>query len=201
MVTIKRDVFLSEAGPSTTLPIRSRDEGNERQTIVQREEQSRAFRQSIITNVNMPSVLPVLQLSKMEMDAGSQRLSPVSNSPEPYNACTPPVFGNAQGGDIPINTQSDHALQDYQMQYMLLAQQNKRRLLLARQEQESLDQEQAASAQFVADDDFKLTPEEKAHILRRRKQQSEGPMSAKPSFAHKNPGKLALDDYEWVCTS
>ena len=36
-------------------------------------------------------------------------------------------------------SQGGHALQDYQMQLMLLEQQNKKRLLMARQEQESTD--------------------------------------------------------------
>lgn len=40
--------------------------------------------------------------------------------------------GNGQGGG------SNHALQDYQMQLMLLEQQNKKRLMMARQEQDSL---------------------------------------------------------------
>ncbi|KAI0121030.1 SOM1 protein [Xylariales sp. AK1849] len=39
--------------------------------------------------------------------------------------------GNGQGG-------SNHALQDYQMQLMLLEQQNKKRLMMARQEQDSM---------------------------------------------------------------
>ena len=40
--------------------------------------------------------------------------------------------GNGQGGG------SNHALQDYQMQLMLLEQQNKKRLMMARQEQDSM---------------------------------------------------------------
>ncbi|KAK7959574.1 uncharacterized protein PG986_004428 [Apiospora aurea] len=44
----------------------------------------------------------------------------------------PGAPGNAQGGG------SNHALQDYQMQLMLLEQQNKKRLMMARQEQDSL---------------------------------------------------------------
>ncbi|KAI9848293.1 MAG: hypothetical protein M1837_000557 [Sclerophora amabilis] len=43
--------------------------------------------------------------------------------------------GMAPGGATP---NGNHALQDYQMQLMLLEQQNKRRLLMARQEQDSL---------------------------------------------------------------
>jgi hypothetical protein len=42
-----------------------------------------------------------------------------------------PGGGQAQGG-------SNHALQDYQMQLMLLEQQNKKRLMMARQEQDSI---------------------------------------------------------------
>lgn len=43
-----------------------------------------------------------------------------------------PGPGNSQGGG------SNHALQDYQMQLMLLEQQNKKRLMMARQEQDSM---------------------------------------------------------------
>ncbi|KAH8646751.1 hypothetical protein BX600DRAFT_155343 [Xylariales sp. PMI_506] len=43
-----------------------------------------------------------------------------------------PGPGNGQGGG------SNHALQDYQMQLMLLEQQNKKRLMMARQEQDSM---------------------------------------------------------------
>ncbi|ORY54958.1 uncharacterized protein BCR38DRAFT_462126 [Pseudomassariella vexata] len=47
-------------------------------------------------------------------------------------AMRPGPGGNGQGGG------SNHALQDYQMQLMLLEQQNKKRLMMARQEQDSL---------------------------------------------------------------
>ena len=42
------------------------------------------------------------------------------------------------GGGAPGQQQGNHALQDYQMQLMLLEQQNKKRLLMARQEQDNL---------------------------------------------------------------
>jgi hypothetical protein len=45
---------------------------------------------------------------------------------------------NIRGGIAPGGTGGNHALQDYQMQLMLLEQQNKKRLLMARQEQDSL---------------------------------------------------------------
>ena len=41
-------------------------------------------------------------------------------------------------GAAPAQAQGNHALQDYQMQLMLLEQQNKKRLLMARQEQDSM---------------------------------------------------------------
>ncbi|KAL8707014.1 MAG: hypothetical protein Q9225_007885 [Loekoesia sp. 1 TL-2023] len=43
---------------------------------------------------------------------------------------------NLDAGEIHIIEEGSHALQDYQMQLMLLEQQNKKRLLMARQEQE-----------------------------------------------------------------
>ncbi|KAF2839470.1 hypothetical protein M501DRAFT_804099 [Patellaria atrata CBS 101060] len=47
---------------------------------------------------------------------------------------TRPMMPQGPGGQ----TQGNHALQDYQMQLMLLEQQNKKRLLMARQEQDNL---------------------------------------------------------------
>jgi hypothetical protein len=41
-----------------------------------------------------------------------------------------------EGGPQAVSQTGNHALQDYQMQLMLLEQQNKKRLLLARQEQD-----------------------------------------------------------------
>ncbi|KAJ3482622.1 hypothetical protein NLG97_g7518 [Lecanicillium saksenae] len=55
------------------------------------------------------------------------------NAPEIGGAMRPgPPGGNGQGAG------SNHALQDYQMQLMLLEQQNKKRLMMARQEQDNL---------------------------------------------------------------
>ncbi|EED12631.1 cAMP-dependent protein kinase pathway protein (Som1), putative [Talaromyces stipitatus ATCC 10500] len=48
------------------------------------------------------------------------------------------MAGMGRGGTIPPNGNGNHALQDYQMQLMLLEQQNKRRLMMARQEQDSI---------------------------------------------------------------
>ena len=48
------------------------------------------------------------------------------------NATAAAVAGQAGGSN------GNHALQDYQMQLMLLEQQNKKRLLMARQEQDSM---------------------------------------------------------------
>lgn len=51
---------------------------------------------------------------------------------------TTEYFGGIQmrGGSMPNGVPGNHALQDYQMQLMMLEQQNKKRLLLARQEQD-----------------------------------------------------------------
>ena len=62
----------------------------------------------------------------LELPAGGTDFYPV-NPQMPMRAG--PSAANAAGGN--------HALQDYQMQLMLLEQQNKKRLLMARQEQES----------------------------------------------------------------
>ena len=69
-----------------------------------------------------------------------------------YNAS-----GNAMRGQMPTNGQpqpgqGNHALQDYQMQLMLLEQQNKKRLLMARQEQDQVrpgEQPMGAQAGFA----------------------------------------------------
>ncbi|MCJ1399197.1 hypothetical protein MMC11_002399 [Xylographa trunciseda] len=53
---------------------------------------------------------------------------------DPYNANT--TYQMCR--DAQVNHPHNHALQDYQMQLMLLEQQNKQRLLMARQEQENL---------------------------------------------------------------
>ena len=65
--------------------------------------------------------------------------------------------GNGMRGQMPANgqphggQQGNHALQDYQMQLMLLEQQNKKRLLMARQEQDQVrpgEQQMGAQAGF-----------------------------------------------------
>ncbi|KAH7390811.1 hypothetical protein DE146DRAFT_144020 [Phaeosphaeria sp. MPI-PUGE-AT-0046c] len=63
------------------------------------------------------------------------------------NGPRPGMAPNAQGAP-----QGNHALQDYQMQLMLLEQQNKKRLLMARQEQDSMSgpQHQGGVAQGFA---------------------------------------------------
>lgn len=57
-------------------------------------------------------------------------------NPEYYNANG--QMGRAGGIQTPGTQHGNHALQDYQMQLMLLEQQNKRRLMMARQEQDSM---------------------------------------------------------------
>jgi hypothetical protein len=69
----------------------------------------------------------------------------VQNSPMPHPGLDGQenmFSGNGPRPGMPANApgapQGNHALQDYQMQLMLLEQQNKRRLLMARQEQDSI---------------------------------------------------------------
>jgi hypothetical protein len=67
----------------------------------------------------------------------------------PGNGPRPGMAANAQGAP----QQGNHALQDYQMQLMLLEQQNKKRLLMARQEQDNMvgpQHQGAVGAQFPA---------------------------------------------------
>jgi hypothetical protein len=54
----------------------------------------------------------------------------------PQNGVAPAPAASQQGQAT--NGGGNHALQDYQMQLMLLEQQNKKRLLMARQEQDSM---------------------------------------------------------------
>ncbi|KAI1340151.1 hypothetical protein F5Y15DRAFT_415042 [Xylariaceae sp. FL0016] len=76
---------------------------------------------------------PQSQGSPMMQPDGST-LGAFYNTPEMAGpgAMRPGAPGGAQGGG------SNHALQDYQMQLMLLEQQNKKRLMMARQEQDSM---------------------------------------------------------------
>ena len=60
-----------------------------------------------------------------------------ANGPEYYGANGQMMRPGAMGPNPGANGQpGNHALQDYQMQLMLLEQQNKKRLLMARQEQD-----------------------------------------------------------------
>lgn len=70
------------------------------------------------------------QADLVAMPDGSQGMYPMG--PEYYGA-----NGQLRPGMAP-GQQGNHALQDYQMQLMLLEQQNKRRLMMARQEQDSI---------------------------------------------------------------
>ncbi|KAI4731629.1 hypothetical protein E4T49_00380 [Aureobasidium sp. EXF-10728] len=67
------------------------------------------------------------------MPNGAPQMAQDPNSAEFFNTQMRPMPGQA-----PPNANSNHALQDYQMQLMLLEQQNKKRLLMARQEQDNM---------------------------------------------------------------
>lgn len=81
---------------------------------------------------NVPN--PANQGSPMVQQApDGSTLNTFYNAPEIGGAMRPgPPGNNGQGAG------SNHALQDYQMQLMLLEQQNKKRLMMARQEQDNL---------------------------------------------------------------
>jgi hypothetical protein len=70
----------------------------------------------------------------------SQAPPPPQPVHQPLQTLPPPPAIYAQGLDQPqsmgMTNTSNHALQDYQMQLMLLEQQNKKRLMMARQEQD-----------------------------------------------------------------
>lgn len=69
----------------------------------------------------------------MQPGPNAADISSLYNANEfPAGGIRPGAPGNGQGGG------SNHALQDYQMQLMLLEQQNKKRLMMARQEQDSM---------------------------------------------------------------
>lgn len=68
------------------------------------------------------------------MPNGAPQMPQDPNSAEFFNTQMRPMPGQAP----PPNANSNHALQDYQMQLMLLEQQNKKRLLMARQEQDNM---------------------------------------------------------------
>ncbi|KAI5274513.1 hypothetical protein E4T47_02371 [Aureobasidium subglaciale] len=67
------------------------------------------------------------------MPNGTPQMPQDPNAAEFFNPQMRPMPGQA-----PPNANSNHALQDYQMQLMLLEQQNKKRLLMARQEQDNM---------------------------------------------------------------
>ncbi|KAK9417034.1 hypothetical protein SUNI508_09273 [Seiridium unicorne] len=67
----------------------------------------------------------------MQQGPNPADISTLYNANE-FGGAMRPGPGNGQGGG------SNHALQDYQMQLMLLEQQNKKRLMMARQEQDSM---------------------------------------------------------------
>lgn len=68
-----------------------------------------------------------------------QGMYPLPGGPEYYNAANGQMNQVRPGGmQTPGPQQGNHALQDYQMQLMLLEQQNKRRLMMARQEQDTM---------------------------------------------------------------
>lgn len=68
----------------------------------------------------------------VQQGADGSTLSTFYNTPEIGGPIRPGAPGGGQGAG------SNHALQDYQMQLMLLEQQNKKRLMMARQEQDSM---------------------------------------------------------------
>lgn len=82
-------------------------------------------------NKGMPNPGPQGQGSPM-MQPNPAEISNLYNANEFPNGIRPGGPGTGQGGG------SNHALQDYQMQLMLLEQQNKKRLMMARQEQDSM---------------------------------------------------------------
>ncbi|ORY80970.1 hypothetical protein BCR37DRAFT_393613 [Protomyces lactucae-debilis] len=90
---------------------------------------------------NQPPVLQQKQLSAYVQGLASQQqraMQQAAKGPlqQPVMVSASPSMANAEGPPA----EGNHALQDYQMQLMLLEQQNKKRLLMARQEQERLQQ-------------------------------------------------------------
>lgn len=91
-------------------------------------------------------VMPGAQFNGMPMQTPNAQAKPMQGMPNP--AGLPQGSPADQSGEMfnnnnlrtmaqPGANNSNHALQDYQMQLMLLEQQNKKRLLMARQEQDS----------------------------------------------------------------
>ena len=107
---------------------------------MQQQMQTALNRTAANTNKGMPQnpAMPGAQSSPMaqqNMNAGAQggefEYNPRMGMP-PQNGPAPATGGQPQANN------GNHALQDYQMQLMLLEQQNKKRLLMARQEQDSM---------------------------------------------------------------
>ena len=75
-------------------------------------------------------------------DAGSPMMPPGMELNPDFFAGNPAAAQQMRGGMLPNGAPNasggNHALQDYQMQLMLLEQQNKKRLLMARQEQDTI---------------------------------------------------------------
>ena len=90
--------------------------------------------QSMPNGVMGPSVMP--NQSDLVPIADGQGMYTMN---EYYGAAGGPQMAQLRAGmQTPSNQQGNHALQDYQMQLMLLEQQNKRRLIMARQEQDNI---------------------------------------------------------------
>ncbi|RDL38963.1 Uncharacterized protein BP5553_03303 [Venustampulla echinocandica] len=98
------------------------------------------------------------QAGLAQQQAGQMSVKPMPNQGGPQNQGSPMMAQGQDGGNIAnyynpgemgpngmrggpgnqANGSGNHALQDYQMQLMLLEQQNKKRLMMARQEQDSM---------------------------------------------------------------
>ncbi|KAL1304543.1 hypothetical protein AAFC00_003523 [Neodothiora populina] len=100
-------------------------------------EYAQAVRQSMTNTMNsnmnkgMPGSAPVMTQGSPAMDPANVNVEFINGTQIRPGAATGPQAGGA-------NSNSNHALQDYQMQLMLLEQQNKKRLLMARQEQDNM---------------------------------------------------------------
>lgn len=76
-------------------------------------------------------------MSQQGMDGATSEFYAAANGRMPMQANNPQAVAAAAAAGQG-NNNGNHALQDYQMQLMLLEQQNKKRLLMARQEQDSM---------------------------------------------------------------
>jgi hypothetical protein len=82
-----------------------------------------------------------IALNNHAMDQGMNSSVQTPMNPQALDGQADLFAGNPQRPGMPAGPgqpQGNHALQDYQMQLMLLEQQNKKRLLMARQEQDSM---------------------------------------------------------------